>query len=89
MSFFFEELVLRGLTPVYDMLPMMYVPVRDEVVAREFKVPPLLGIAEDVQREAGLLARDYWRRIAGDERVSAEFRGIGLRNQEVSLNHPP
>lgn len=73
LSFYFEGLELQGLTPVYDMLPMMYMPVRDEVVAREFKVPVLLGIADDVQREAALLAEDYWHKVGEDERISGEF----------------
>ena len=80
LSFFFEGLELQGLTPVYDMLPMMYMPVRDEVVEREFKVPVLLGIADDVQQEAALMAGDYWWRVVADVRISAEFRHIARDN---------
>lgn len=79
--FFADELQTRqklALAPVFDMLPM-------DLAPRAGEVPPA---PEDIQPAARFiavwprvceLARDYWRRVACDERVSAEMRATAER----------
>lgn len=88
LSFYFEGLQLQGLAPVYDMLPMLYMPVRDEVVERPFRPKPLFGVDGGVVKQALALALDYWQRLARDTRVSAAFREVAVANQGV-LRHLP
>lgn len=68
------------LAPVYDMLPMLYAPEHDELILRDFDPA---GPTADTLRAYGrarVLAEQYWRRCAGDERISGEFRRIAAVN---------
>ncbi|WP_242508612.1 HipA domain-containing protein [Rhodocyclus purpureus] len=69
------------LAPVYDMLPMLYAPLRGgELPARAFSVePPLPGEAA-TWRRAAPAAADYWRNCAEDTRISDDFRRICAEN---------
>jgi serine/threonine protein kinase HipA of HipAB toxin-antitoxin module len=68
------------LAPVYDMLPMLYAPEHDELVARTFE--PQSPTADTLRSygRARALAEQYWRRCASDERISDGFRGIAAAN---------
>ena len=65
-----------GLAPVYDMLPMLFAPEHEELVARTFS--PTVPSAEtlSVWARARALAEGYWRTLALDEQLSADFRRI-------------
>lgn len=66
------------LSPTYDMLPMLYMPIAGELVpqdlALERKVPTAATL--DVWREARELARVFWRAAALEERISGDFRAV-------------
>lgn len=66
-----------GLTPSYDMLPMLHAPgAQGELGLRDFAPrPPLPAIAE-VWAEAASAALAFWVRVTADERISPEFRAI-------------
>jgi hypothetical protein len=68
------------LAPLYDMLPMLYAPVGDEVREREF-TPGIPGTAAAAQwKSASNAAVIFWRTVGEDARVSAEFRAIAVEN---------
>lgn len=68
------------LAPTYDMLPMMYAPVRDELPTREFMRPePTAGTA-DQWRNAVPAARAFWETLGADARVSRRGRVTAVRN---------
>lgn len=82
-----------GLTPApaYDMLPMLYAPLRGGEVPPQTYLPalPLPGEADDWRAAARAAARAaiaYWSRCAGDERISAPFRAICTDNRRL-LDH--
>jgi len=78
-SFLTEGYMQFRLAPAYDMLPMMYAPVRDEVVAREFAPTPKPAHAD--QWSAALpVAREFWERLGDESRASAAFRRIAHAN---------
>lgn len=64
------------LAPVYDMLPMLFAPQNDVIVARVFE--PVHPTAEtmSVYSRARSLAEQFWGRLSADARVSDEFRAI-------------
>jgi biotin operon repressor len=64
------------LAPVYDMLPMLFAPQNDAIVARVFGPPEPTAETIAAYRRARELAEEYWRLISQDSRVSAEFREI-------------
>ena len=82
--------VLQGddwaLSPTYDMLPMLYMPLNSEIVPRDFAAaPPQPSAATaDVWPLAQQLAGEFWRKVAQDERVSAGFRAIAAGNVEAA-----
>ena len=71
-----------ALAPAYDMLPMLYAPVGNELVARDFSARPLQPTAATLPRwaEAKALALVFWRAAATDGRVSDGFRAIAAQN---------
>jgi hypothetical protein len=78
-SFLMDDMGRLQLAPVYDMLPMMYAPLREEV-PREPRRWPTPGPATADQWAAAVpVARDYWSRMADDRRASADFRRIAVR----------
>lgn len=62
-------------TPVYDMLPMLYAPLRGVELPERRYAPPLpLPAHEAAWRDAAHAALRYWQRAAADERISRDFR---------------
>ena len=80
------SLVLVGddwhLSPTYDMLPMLYMPIAGEVVAQELGVEKMVPTAPvlDVWGEAQALALAFWQAAAQDGRISADFRALAQGN---------
>jgi hypothetical protein len=64
------------LAPVYDMLPMLFAPQNDEIVARVFAPADPTADTMAAYRRARELAEEYWSLISKDSRVSTEFREI-------------
>ncbi|PCI39157.1 MAG: hypothetical protein COB53_03715 [Elusimicrobia bacterium] len=80
ISFFIELPKTVVLAPIYDMLPMLYIPKNDQVVKREF-IPPLPRSGDaDVWVGAWEAAREFWRIVGGDDRISRGFRLIAEDN---------
>jgi hypothetical protein len=85
MHFGNASFLVRGardlaLAPAYDMLPMFYAPVADELPDREYPLPvPLPGHA-DQWREAVPLAQEFWERLAAEAQVSEAFRATAAAN---------
>lgn len=70
--------------PAYDMLPMRYAPQRGGEVPPQTYVPPLpLPSEADVWHRAAQAAVAYWRRCAGDSRISAGFRKLCRENARL------
>ncbi len=67
--------------PAYDMLPMRYAPQRGGEVPPQTYAPPLpLPSEAEVWHLAAQAAVAYWRRCAGDSRISAGFRKLCREN---------
>jgi serine/threonine protein kinase HipA of HipAB toxin-antitoxin module len=64
------------LAPIYDMLPMLFAPQNDVIVARAFEPADPTAETMSVFSRARALAEQYWGRVSADARVSDEFRAI-------------
>jgi hypothetical protein len=64
------------LTPVYDMLPMLFAPAHDQLVARIYTPVNPTSDTLNVWGRARTLAEEYWRSLASETRISADFRTI-------------
>jgi hypothetical protein len=69
------------LAPAYDVLPMLYAPINGEIVPREFTPAMPTGSVAGVWARALGVAINFWDAVAGDDRISAEFRDIALANR--------
>lgn len=76
LSFFDTYDGTFALTPSYDMLPMLFAPEHNQIIARAFV--PAHPTADTVvcYSRARRLAEQYWRTVASDTRVSDGFRRI-------------
>ncbi|HEY1773926.1 MAG TPA: type II toxin-antitoxin system HipA family toxin YjjJ [Gammaproteobacteria bacterium] len=62
------------LAPAYDTLPMAFSPRSGIVPELQMQPPRARSGTLEVWQEARGLAAEFWRRVAGDVRISAEFR---------------
>jgi len=76
LSFFDKYDETFALTPVYDMLPMLFAPEHNQIVARTFIPAHPTADTLGCYGRARRLAEQYWRTVAGDTRVSDDFRRI-------------
>ncbi len=68
------------LLPAYDMLPMIYAPVRGEIIQRKFTLPIRPMQHADLWLSSGEVALEFWEGVAADKRVSNDFRQIATDN---------
>jgi hypothetical protein len=81
-----SEKPMFKVSPAYDMLPMLYAPVRGvELPRREFK-PELPLLDNKAWRTAAVLATMFWERASEDQRVSDDFRRICKENLVILRN---
>ena len=65
------------LTPVYDMLPMRFRPANSgEIVERRYEIALPAPEQSSDWLEAASAARQFWKRIANEPRISRQFRAI-------------
>jgi hypothetical protein len=75
-----------SLAPVYDMLPMLYAPVRGVELPERIFAPPLPLPAEEASwRKAVDAAAGFWQLAAADTRISAGFRLTCAENAQTVL----
>lgn len=83
LAFWFDDTLPFGLAPVYDMLPMQWAPTTGNATPTPpFAPPPPLPHEREIWGEAAAWAVEFWRRVAADTTVSAEFREIAARAGE-------
>ena len=72
----------RQLSPICDMLPMLYMPIAGEVVAQQLGAEKMVPTAHtlDVWSEAQALALAFWQAAAQDGRISSGFRQLAQGN---------
>jgi hypothetical protein len=69
------------LSPVYDMLPMLYAPQRGvELPERGFAPKLPLPTQRELWQQAAMAALDLWSRASSDARIGPEFRQICADN---------
>jgi hypothetical protein len=75
VSFLTRDYERLELAPAYDVLPMIFAPTdRGEVIDRAFN-PPLPTVDRmDQWRRSAAMALSFWNAVAGDERLSDDFK---------------
>lgn len=81
LSFFRSESKPWRMTPVYDMLPMLYRPGQSgEITAQQLQVPYPTPKETSLWTEALQAAVEYWHDIADSNDYSDEFKLISMNN---------
>lgn len=63
--------------PVYDMLPMHYMPKQNNLTTHSFELPRIIGTdSNEIWLWAFELAKEYWKTISQDKTYSEDFRKI-------------
>lgn len=77
LAFFLGDMLPLRLAPAYDMLPMLWAPTPGQATPTPTfsPAPPLPGELP-IWNEAAGWASDFWQRVAGEARVSAEFAAL-------------
>jgi hypothetical protein len=78
------------LSPVYDMLPMLYAPLAGgEVPKRSFEPPLPLPREENAWQLAYQAALNFWQLASEDARISLAFRQVCYHNLQTLVNIKP
>lgn len=85
ISFFCEGEKILGLAPAYDMLPMLYAPQQNQLIARTFDPAPPKVAAISVWRSALAAARDFWSHAQRHPQISKEFKALIIENGSTLL----
>jgi hypothetical protein len=83
LSFFFDDFNVGELTPIYDMLPMLYMPHQGQILSRHYLPEPPKISQLAYWSWAQRLALEYWNRIQTDSRVSRNFQKIAADNKKI------
>ena len=77
------------LSPTYDMLPMLYMPIAGELVPQTLATDRMVPTAAtlDVWRDARALAQDFWSAVALDDQISGDFRAMAQTHADALAAH--
>jgi hypothetical protein len=76
LSFFTEGLQVIDVAPVYDMLPMLFMPSSHQIIHKEFQPPLPLPEDTDLWSSAYSAACEFWNQVLDDPRISTAFKKI-------------
>lgn len=75
-SFFMEGLDIGEATPIYDMLPMAYMPKQGELMNPEMTMPRFIPVSESAKAIAREVAIRFWQTVLDNPDISADFKGL-------------
>jgi len=77
LAFWLNDTLPFQVAPAYDKLPMQWAPtLHGEIIERNFAPAPPLPAAQEPWQRASGWAAEFWRRVAGDSRLSGPFLRI-------------
>ena len=85
ISFFCDGEKIKGLAPVYDMLPMMYAPQQNQLVPRLFNPDPKKFSEISVWNDALIAAQVFWSQVHHHPQISEEFKVLIAENESKLL----
>ena len=88
LSFYWEirnKVPRFTLAPIYDMLPMLYAPIKNEIIERALQPGRVASVFagqtdSGLLQEANALAQIFWRQVVGESDISEGFREIAAKN---------
>ncbi|MBI1909524.1 MAG: type II toxin-antitoxin system HipA family toxin YjjJ [Deltaproteobacteria bacterium] len=83
ISFFCNGEEIAGLTPVYDMLPMIYAPQQNQLVNRTLIPTPPRSDEMPVWNDALSAARYFWDQVQHHSMISEDFKKLTASNESI------
>lgn len=83
ISFFVTGGKITALAPVYDMLPMMYMPIHGHMTEKKFSPSHPRSREFSIWDDVCEAARQYWSMVSAHPKISESFRKIAACNAEV------
>jgi len=75
-SLFLHDLQITTPTPIYDMLPMAYMPVQGELRNPELKAPRFIQVSNKANQNALKIAKTFWSTVIDHPTISQDFKKI-------------
>ncbi|KAB8039769.1 hypothetical protein GCL60_05760 [Silvanigrella paludirubra] len=76
LSFYFSKNKVIKIAPVYDMLPMLFRPMNNQIVPKTFSPPLPLPEDSNIWDKAYQLAIQFWNAVLNDKNISSSFKVI-------------
>lgn len=73
-SFYLEGVTPGKPTPIYDMLPMAFMPKQGELIKRDFAIPRFINVAPESALKAQSAALDFWQSVTVHPGISEDFK---------------
>jgi len=73
-SFFLHDLQITAPTPIYDMLPMAYMPAQGELRNPEITAPRFIQVSNKANQNALKIAKTFWSTVIDHPLISQDFK---------------
>lgn len=73
-SFFMSGTEIDGTTPIYDMLPMAFIPKQGEIVSRDIVIPRYVNVSSESNDIALEAALTFWQSVMEHDLISNDFK---------------
>lgn len=86
-SFYLDGVTPSDASPIYDMLPMAFMPKQAELVERDVSMPRFIDVAPESAQKAQEAALGFWQSVMVHPGISKDFKAqcSSLHNQLLEL----
>ncbi|WP_319558097.1 HipA domain-containing protein [Thiomicrorhabdus sp.] len=85
-SFFLKGLEIDEAAPIYDMLPMAYMPKQGELMNPDMTVPRFVPVSETAKKRALATAKEFWMKVLEHQEISDDFKRL-VASMSESLDY--
>ncbi|EKD51015.1 MAG: HipA protein [uncultured bacterium] len=83
ISFLSRQLGIIGIAPVYDMLPMAYMPQHEQMKTVSMEMPAVSRHDMNVMMVVSDAALEFWRRVGESKLITPGFKKIAAQNEKI------
>jgi hypothetical protein len=82
-SFFMQGTEIAEATPIYDMLPMAYMPKQGELTLIDIKPPHFIDVSANANQQGLVAALDFWQKVQKHNTISNDFKIIAKKHHKA------
>jgi len=76
LAFYLKDGLPNGLAPIYDMLPMAYMPKQGELPIPNYQLPRFIPGSDDAKAQAKQMALKFWHQVVQNTLISNSFKSL-------------